>query len=107
MARKDDVTLELPGIARRRGRPATGKALSGKQRQASYREKLRESGRDQVTVVLSLDLIAALEARAKQSEITLGSALETLIRPLLCTGTDLSTTNDLQTVFAGAKTVQV
>lgn len=42
MARKDNgLTLELPGIARRRGRPSTGKALSGAQRQKAYRARLR------------------------------------------------------------------
>ena len=42
MARKDNgLTLELPGIARRRGRPCTGNALTGAQRQKAYRARLR------------------------------------------------------------------
>jgi len=43
MARKDNVTVELPGLPPRRGRPATGKAKSGAERQRAYRKKLREA----------------------------------------------------------------
>jgi hypothetical protein len=41
MARKDDLTLDLPGIARRVGRPCTGKAKTGAQRQAAYMARKR------------------------------------------------------------------
>lgn len=42
MATKDNgLTLELPGIARRRGRPSTGKAKTGAQRTREYRARLR------------------------------------------------------------------
>lgn len=48
MARKDNgQTLELPGIARRRGRPSTGKAKTGKQRTAEYRARLRAEHAEQ------------------------------------------------------------
>jgi len=41
MARQDDLTMELPGIKRRVGRPSTGKAKSGAKRQAQYRERVK------------------------------------------------------------------
>ena len=37
MARRDDLTMELPGVVRRRGRPATGKAKSGAERTRKWR----------------------------------------------------------------------
>lgn len=42
MARRDDLTLDLPGVARRRGRPATGKAKTGAQRQKAYRQRQKQ-----------------------------------------------------------------
>lgn len=41
MARRDSLTMELPGLKRRVGRPATGKAKSNAQRQAAYRTRQR------------------------------------------------------------------
>ncbi|WP_416242521.1 hypothetical protein ACLSSQ_09165 [Azospira sp. APE16] len=44
MARKDNgLTLELPGIPRRPGRPPTGKALSGAERQRRYRARQKKA----------------------------------------------------------------
>lgn len=36
-----DATMALPGIPARRGRPSTGKAKTGAQRQKDYRARLR------------------------------------------------------------------
>lgn len=41
MARKDDLTLPLPGIKRPVGRPRSGKAQTPAQRQAAYRKRLQ------------------------------------------------------------------
>lgn len=51
MARKakataDAYTLGLPGIPARRGRPPTGKAQSGADRQRAYRARLRAEYRE-------------------------------------------------------------
>lgn len=46
MARRDDLTLDLPGVARRRGRPASGKAQTSAQRQAAYRKRLQAIPRE-------------------------------------------------------------
>ncbi|WP_375591969.1 hypothetical protein [Chitiniphilus eburneus] len=52
MARqKDDAsTMELPGVARPRGRPRTGKALSRAQIQRNYRlrQKAKQQGENHV-----------------------------------------------------------
>lgn len=34
-----DATMTLPGVARRRGRPATGKAKTAAQRMREYRQR--------------------------------------------------------------------
>jgi len=39
MARRDAQTMELPGIPKRRGRPATGKAKTAAQRMREYRRR--------------------------------------------------------------------
>ena len=74
MAKEDTpaalATPELPGL-RRRGRPATGKAMTNAERQARYREKNRprpgvpaclvESAAAQVRLVQDLMLDKAIE----------------------------------------------
>jgi len=40
MARRDNLTMELPGIKKRPGRPATGKAKTGAQRMREYRARV-------------------------------------------------------------------
>jgi len=52
MARRDTLTMELPGVPKRRGRPATGKAKTGAQRQAAYRQR-QKSISVTVTEILS------------------------------------------------------
>jgi len=88
--RKDDVTAELPGVPRRRGRPPTGKALSGAARQAAYRERQKQTGLEEVTAFLSADVAEALRAYvARQNAdrtgepITLGDAVERILRDRL------------------------
>ena len=50
------VTLPLPGIPRRPGRPVTGKALSVAERQARHRQKAREEADKKLSsVVASFD----------------------------------------------------
>lgn len=88
--RKDNRTIELPGVPRRRGRPTTGKALSGGARQAAYRERQKQAGLEEVSAFLSTDVAAALRAYvARQNAdrtddpITLGDAVERILRDRL------------------------
>lgn len=60
MARRDNVTMELPGIARRRGRPATGKAKPASVRQAAYRRRRQEEKADPAEFVLLVTKYPAL-----------------------------------------------
>lgn len=60
MARRDNLTLELPRIPRRRGRPSTGKAMTGAERSRRFRKRNSGAGQlvdallDQVRQELSL-----------------------------------------------------
>lgn len=88
--RKDDVTMELPGVPKPRGRRSTGKALSGAERQRAYRAKLAEEGREQVSLDLPGDVAAALRqyvlrqnADVSTEPITLGQAAERILRDRL------------------------
>lgn len=42
--KKNNNTAELPGIPKKRGRPATGKAKTSAERQAEFRSKKRKEG---------------------------------------------------------------
>jgi hypothetical protein len=58
--RKDDVTLELPGVVRRPGRPPTGKAMTSAQRKAASRARLRDEGKAQLNVNVGTDVLDAM-----------------------------------------------
>lgn len=51
MARRDSLTMELPGLKRRVGRPATGKAKTGAQRQAAYLKRKKAELSSPVTEI--------------------------------------------------------
>jgi len=88
MARKDDVTSELPGVPKRPGRPRTGKAMSGAERMAAHRAKLAAAGLETVTVTLDREVADALRAyvsrkSANSESVTLGQAAERILRDRL------------------------
>ena len=56
----DQGTGDMFGITRRRGRPKTGTAKSGAERQAAYRAKQQE---DNVTVTINRALMEGLDAQ--------------------------------------------
>lgn len=78
MARKDDVTMDLPGVARRRGRPPTGKAKSAAQRKREQRARERAEGvAVPLTVKVSPKLAEALKARTRfTDEVTISDVVE-------------------------------
>lgn len=80
MTRKDEVTAELPGVPKRRGRPATGAAMSDAQRSKSKRERLLAEGKQQVSAVLSLEVIAAVKKHIEFKDLTIGDAIEKALR---------------------------
>lgn len=88
MARKDDVTMELPGVAKRQGRPATGNAMTPAQRMKAMRDRKKAEGREQVSFFLSKDEANALRAYVKRrsadvEEMTLGDAVGRIVRDRL------------------------
>lgn len=57
---KDQGTGDMFGIKRGRGRPKTGSAKTGAERQAAYRAKQQDNN---VTVTISLALVEGLDAQ--------------------------------------------
>ena len=57
---KDQGTGDMFGIKRGRGRPKTGSAKSGAERQAAYRAKQQDNN---VTVTINLALVEGLDAQ--------------------------------------------
>ena len=57
---KDQGTGDMFGIKRGRGRPKTGSAKSGAERQAAYRAKQQENN---VTVTINRGLLEGLDAQ--------------------------------------------
>lgn len=86
--RKDDLTAELPGVPRRRGRPPTGKAMTAAERKAAQRARQSASGLETVPVVLPKDVADALRAycarkSADSDPVTIGEAVEKILRDRL------------------------
>jgi hypothetical protein len=78
MARKDNgLTLELPGITKRRGRPSTGKAKTGAQRQAAYRAK-------RMSVEASDRVKATIKRLAADFDLPVSDVTRALLQFALC-----------------------
>ena len=80
MAVKDDVTAPLPGVPKKQGRPATGRAMDNAARSKAKREKLLAEGKKQISVTLSLEVIQAVEKHVEFKDLTLGDAVEKALR---------------------------
>ncbi len=82
--RKDDVTAELPGVPKRRGRPATGKAMTAAQRQAARRARLAAEGKESLTVDVSVDVADALRALVRfKADEGMSDAVDRILRSYL------------------------
>jgi hypothetical protein len=81
------TTTETNGsqkIPRKRGRPVTGKALSASERQARRRAKLKAEGKAILPpVVVSQDVEQALTKFIQFKDMTLGDALDRIVRDRL------------------------
>lgn len=58
----DNTTTDMFGVKRGRGRPKTGTAKSGAERQAAYREKVQALN---VTVTINRELLEVLDAQVQ------------------------------------------
>ncbi|WP_156116749.1 hypothetical protein [Massilia sp. 9096] len=75
---------EAPKPEKRRGRPSTGNALSDSQRQARRREKLAAEGKAILPpVVVRQDVQHALEKFIEFKDMTLGDAIDRIVRDRL------------------------
>lgn len=88
MTRKDDVTMELPGVVKRRGRPPTGKASSGASRMAAYRARLAAAGLETLTVEVDREVADALRAyverkKSDSEDMTVGQAVSRILHDRL------------------------
>lgn len=62
--KQDEKTGELPGIPpvpRKKGRPATGEAKSGAERQKELRERRKEQGLVPLTIFIPKEMMIALD----------------------------------------------
>lgn len=85
MAVKDDVTGGLPGVPKKRGRPKSGEARTPAQRQRDYLERLAADGKTSVTMILSVDVVEALQKYMVGKDLTQGEACDKLLRQRLRT----------------------
>jgi hypothetical protein len=81
--RKDDVTLELPGVVKRRGRPSTGKAMTPAERKAASRARLAAEGKGVLSVDVSLEVIEALRKHVQFKDEDQGEAVDRILRAYL------------------------
>ncbi len=81
---EDKLTTDLLGGAiRQRGRPSTGQAMTGAERQALRRERLAAEGKTTLTVKVSLDVVHALARFTHFKDETKDEVIERLIRTQL------------------------
>lgn len=71
------LTMTLPGIPAKRGRPCSGKALSNKERQERYRQKHR-------SVETGERMAATITRLAEQFDMSESEVTRELIRFALC-----------------------
>jgi hypothetical protein len=77
-------TVEPTTKSKRSGRPPTGKAMSGSDRQARRREKLEAEGKAILPqAVVSLEVRQALKKFIKFKPLTLGDAIDLIVRDRL------------------------
>lgn len=77
---EDNMTIDLLGQARPRGRPVKQGARTAAQRKADERARKKEQGIESVTVELSADLVAALARAVKFKDETRSQAVERILR---------------------------
>lgn len=75
--RAADMTAELPGLPKRRGRPCTGKAMTGAERQRKHRERHTQ-------VDTGERMTATIKQLADEFDLTSDQVTRELIRFALC-----------------------
>jgi len=78
-----DLVTPGVGVVRQRGRPASGLALTGAERQKARRERIRAAGEEEITIKVSLEVSAALRKFVQFKDMTQGEALTKIIHDRL------------------------
>jgi hypothetical protein len=73
----------LDGAIRQRGRPSTGKAMTGAERAAARRARLAAKGVTTLTVQVSVEALQGLAAFIHFKDVTKDEVIERLIRTQL------------------------
>jgi hypothetical protein len=82
----DTSTIDLidgSSVTRQRGRPRTGVAMTGAERQQERRRRLAHEGKGVLTVEVSLDVLAALDAFVRSKPETKGAVVDRVLRDRL------------------------
>lgn len=80
----DTATVDLAGDFKRpRGRPASGTSQTPAERQKAYRERLRASGKQDLSVIVSADVAEALRKFVEFKDENLGQVVERILRDRL------------------------
>jgi hypothetical protein len=69
--------------SKRRGRPSTGLAMSGAERQRLRRERMRASGKETLTVDVDADVVERLRQFVEFKDMTLGEVVSRVLRDRL------------------------
>lgn len=84
MKQKTDLnTLDLPGVKRPPGRPPKPDAMTGAQRQAARRARLRANGVAQLSVDVPSDVLDALTKFVEFKDLTKGEVVARVMRDRL------------------------
>ena len=76
---QDQASQGGASVTRRRGRPPTGRAKSGAERQRLYRQRKSDQGKEELPPIwLSSDVMAALKKYVTRQNADIGSATFTL-----------------------------
>lgn len=77
--RKDELTMELPGVVRRPGRPPTGKAMTAAEKKAASRARLAAEGKVPLNVNVSIEVLEALRKLVQFKDESQGDAVDRIL----------------------------
>lgn len=81
IAKGIDVTCN--DNSKRRGRPPTGFAMTGAERQRLRRERMRAAGKETLTVDVDVDVVERLRQFVEFKDMTLGEVVSRVLRDRL------------------------
>lgn len=70
-------------VAPKRGRPPTGEAKTGAQRQAEYRARMRSKGLEDISIFVTAEVAQALAKHVEFKDVALGEVVDRILRAYL------------------------